>query len=156
MRSQDNNIECDSWEGETVDIIYDEGQWERAKTAVSEKRRVLGDEDIAARYYLYFLECRRSGQKKFWSKESFGALSYKAGSLSACKFVVGVLNIALDKGLNFQTETPVLNIARKPRTDAWIVETSRGKIEAKKVPYYLPRTDTVHICIRHCKVSLCP
>lgn len=128
--ARDNQIECDSWEGDTVDVIYDEGQWERAKTAVSEIKRVIGVEDAVARYKFWTPE---EASNRFLSEGSFGALSYEAGSLSAYKFVTGVLKLVLDKGLNLQTDTPALTIVRNHITNKWIIETPRGSIETQKV-----------------------
>lgn len=34
-------IECDSWEGDTADVIYDEGQLARAKIAVNKIQNIL-------------------------------------------------------------------------------------------------------------------
>ena len=126
--ARENGIECDSWEGDTVDVVYDEGQWRFAKDAVAHLQRVLGEDDPAARF-LFWDSCE--AEKKFFTKGAVGAVSYEAGSLSAYKFVVGVLALAIEKGLNLQTETPALSVAEGP--NGWVVETPRGVIEAKRV-----------------------
>ena len=128
--ARDNNIKCDSWEGDTVDVIYDEGQWNRAKTAVEEMKRALGKDDPAAEYTFWG---PNEAANKFFAKGSLGALSYEAGSLSAYKFVIGVLNLALRKGLNLQTETPAVKIAKNNTISGWTVETPRGSIKTKKL-----------------------
>ena len=128
--ARDHHIDCDSWEGDTVDVIYDLGQWNRAKAAVDEMRRVLGNDDPAAKYTFWNAD---EASDKFLTPDSYGALSYKAGSLSAYKFVIGVLNLSLEKGLNLQTETPVLKVVKNYATDGWTVETTRGSVKAKKV-----------------------
>ncbi len=58
---------------------------------------------------------------------------YFAGSLSAYKFGIGVLKLCLDRGLNLQTNTPALEIARNDQEAAWTVRTARGSVVAKKV-----------------------
>lgn len=128
--ARDNNIKCDSWEGDTVDVIYDEGQWKRAKTAVEEMKRALGKDDPAADYTFWGAD---EAANKFLAKGSLGALSYEAGSLSAYKFVIGVLNLALSKGLNLQTATPAVKIAKNNTIGSWTVETPRGSIKTKKL-----------------------
>ena len=128
--ARDQHIECDSWEGDTVDVIYDLGQWNRAKVAVDEMRRVLGNDEPAAKYTFWNAD---EASDKFLTTDSYGALSYEGGSLSAYKFVIGMLNLALEKGLNLQTETPVLKVAKNYATDGWNVETPRGTVKAKKV-----------------------
>ena len=129
--AREHGIECDSWQGETVDVIYDQGQWDKAQKAVAELRRVLGDEDPVAQYRFWDAE---EAEKKFLAQGSLGAVSYEAGSLSAYRLVIGILVLALEKGLNLQTETPALNIRKHENGHSgWIVETPRGAIEAGKV-----------------------
>ncbi len=129
--AREHGIECDSWQGDTVDVIYDQGQWNKAHKAVAELRRVLGDHDPAAQYKLWDAE---EAEKEFLAQGSLGAISYEAGSLSAYKFVIGVLALALEKGLNLQTETPALKIRKRDSGyRGWIVETPRGAIEAERV-----------------------
>ena len=129
--AREHSIDCDSWQGDTVDVIYDQGQWSKALTAVAELKRILGDQDPVARYKFWDAE---EAEKKFLAPGSLGAVSYEAGSLSAYKFVVGVLALALDKGLNLQTETPVLKVSeREGGHRGWVVETPRGAVEAEKV-----------------------
>lgn len=131
MFARENNIECDSWEGDTVDIIYDDRQWKEAKTAVSEIERVLGTKDPAARYTFWN---QMETESRLLTKGAIGAVSYEAGSLSPYKFVIGMLSLCLKKGLNLQTETPVLRICkREDGWSGWIVETSRGETRADKV-----------------------
>ena len=129
--ARENGIECDSWQGDTVDIIYDQGQWNKAHKAVAELKRVLSDKDPVAQYRFWDAE---EAEKKFLAQGSLGAISYEAGSLSAYKFVIGVLALALEKGLNLQTETPVLKIRKRDSGHrGWIVETPRGTVATEKL-----------------------
>ena len=129
--AREHGIECDSWQGDTVDVIYDQGQWNKAQEAIPVLKRILGNEDPVARSKFWDAD---EAKKKFLAQGSLGAISYEAGSLSAYKLVIGVLAIALEKGLNLQTETPAVKI-RKYGNDqkGWIVETPRGDVEAKRV-----------------------
>lgn len=129
--AREHGIECDSWEGDTVDIFYDEGQLIKAKEAVSEIQRVVGTNDPASRYEFWDgIET----EKKFLTKDAWGSVSYRAGSLNPYKLVIGVLKLALQNGLNLQTETPALKL-RKHGEDkvTWIVQTPRGNVQAEKV-----------------------
>lgn len=129
--ARENGIECDSWQGDTVDIMYDEAQLAKAKKAVGELKRILGDNDPAARYNFWDAE---ETERKFLAQGSLGAVSYEAGSLNAYKFVTGILNLAINKGLDLQTETPALNIKKSEHgRGGWNVETARGSIVAGKV-----------------------
>ncbi|MCJ1243684.1 hypothetical protein MMC30_000881 [Trapelia coarctata] len=126
--ARQHNIQCDSWEGDTVDVIYDEAELRSMKEAVTELQRVLGKADPASGHKFWSSE---EAAMKFLSPGSLGAVSYEAGSLSAYKFVTGMLELAIARGLNLQTETPALSIKRGD--SGWIVETPRGLVNAKKV-----------------------
>lgn len=127
--AREHGIECDSWQGDTVDVFYDRGQWAKATKAVAEIKRVLGESDPASRYT--FHDATKTEQMLL-AQGSLGSLQYESGSLSAYKFTIGVLGLALGKGLNLQMETPALKVT-KDEAKGWIVQTSRGNIRAKKV-----------------------
>ncbi len=126
-----HKIECDSWQGDTVDVFYDQGQMEKAKKAVREIKRVLGEKDPAARYDFWDAE---DTKKKFLVEGSYGAVSYEAGSLWPYKFVIRLLELAIKLGMNLQTETAARKlIKREDGQQGWIVQTSRGDVTANQV-----------------------
>ena len=128
---REHRIDCDSWEGDTVDIIYDTSQWNRAEKAISAMKRILGEDDLAAQYTFHSAS---ETAEKFSTEGAMGSVSYEAGSINAYKFVVGILELALTRGLNLQTETPALKISRSSGgTSRWTVETPRGSIGAERV-----------------------
>ena len=126
--SRIHNIACDSWEGDTVDIIYDEDQWHKAQEAVKEMCRVLGSDDPAAHYTFWNAS---ETEDKFLCRGAMGSVTYEAGSLSAYKFVSGILELCLEKGLNLQTQTAATCLRKEDHF--WVVETARGSIRAEKV-----------------------
>ena len=135
--AREHKIECDSWEGETVDVVYDEAEWGKARKAVAEMKRILGENDPASAYDWW---SGQEAERRFLTPGAVGALTYEAGSLSAYKFVVGLLGLLVDKGLNLQTETPAISIAQRSgsggsggRRRKCLVETPRGSIAADKV-----------------------
>lgn len=129
--AREHGIECDSWEGDTVDIFYDENQLINAQKAVAEMQRILGIDEPAIKYNFWN---ETETEKKFMTKGAWGAVSYRAGSLSAYKLVIGVLKLDLEKGLNLQTDTPALRLEKHEEDkDRWIVHTPRGNIQAAKV-----------------------
>jgi glycine/D-amino acid oxidase-like deaminating enzyme len=87
--------------------------------------------DTVARYNFW---SREGAREKFYvrGEECVGAISYEAGSLSAYKFVIGVLKMALKKGLGLFTNTPATKI-EKGEDGIWSVQTSRGVVKAKRV-----------------------
>lgn len=90
----------------------------------------------AARYELW--SAQEAREKFFVSDdpgghgEVKGAVSYEAGSLSAYKFVIGVLKLCLKLGLELFTNTPVLKLSRSS-SGIWEIETSCGLMKAKRV-----------------------
>ena len=125
-------IQCESWEGDTVDVFYDRDQWDKAQKSVAQMKKVLGEEDPAARYTFHTAQ---EAAEKFLVKDTLGALSYEAGSLSAYEFTTGLLQVCIKSGLNLQTESPVLNVESRGSegSEGWTVSTSRGPITADKV-----------------------
>lgn len=127
-------IDCDLYRGDTVDIIYDQAQWDTAIKAVQAMRDAMPDElDTVARY-------------RFWTaaeakhvfhcngEKMLGAVSYEAGSLSAYKFVIGVLKICLKSEMGLFTNTPVMGVTQKEH-GIWDVSTEKGTIKAKRVVF---------------------
>lgn len=136
-----------------MDIIYDDKQWARCLEAVSLIKSHFtepGDEEGIARYHLWTPSQAREkflAQGTSVSGESVkGAVSYLAGSISAYLFVIGVLKLCLEKGLELYTQTPVLSLYRTP-TNLWILQTPQGIITARNVvlatnaytPFLMPR-----------------
>jgi glycine/D-amino acid oxidase-like deaminating enzyme len=68
--------------------------------------------------------------------EALGAISFPAYALNPYKFVCGLLEILLKKGLNLQTNTPVVEVSStstKVGKKTWVVHTDRGEVLAEKV-----------------------
>jgi glycine/D-amino acid oxidase-like deaminating enzyme len=120
-----------------VDIVYDSAQWDSTVKAVGLMRDAMpGDLEGAAKYQLWTAE---EARERFFVDDDLGgygevkgAVSYEAGSLSAYKFVIGVLKLCLKLDLKLFTNTPVLALA-KSSSGIWTVETAKGIVKAKKV-----------------------
>jgi len=126
-----HGIDCCSTECNTVDVIYSQNQLALASRSIDRIRQTMGKEPAATYTIWNAVECR----EKFLTPHALGAIEYYAGSLSAYAFTIGVLKLALAKGLNLQTNTPAKKIS-PCSTDGkkmWTVETSRGSILAPKV-----------------------
>ena len=126
--AREHGIDCDSWEGDTVDVIYDQGEWHLAKEAIAEIQKRLGVNEPAAKYQFYGPE---ETEKKFLTPGALGSVSYEAGSINAYHFVVGILGLAVGKGLNLQTETPVVSVSKS--SPSWIVKTARGMVRCEQL-----------------------
>lgn len=99
-----------------------------------------GDDEWAGGEGEYELFSAEEVKRRFFVHDSIetgeviqGGVGYFAGSLSAYKFGVGVLRLCLEKGLNLQTGTPVVELTRGA-DGLWEVGTSsRGVVKAKRV-----------------------
>lgn len=121
------DIDCASTECDTVDIIYSQTHLELGRKAIERMRLVMGADDPAARYTVHEREEARS---RFLTPTALGAFSYYAGSLSAYQFAIGVLKLALQRGLHLQTNTPANGISHSTVNGQaiWTVQTLRGSI----------------------------
>jgi glycine/D-amino acid oxidase-like deaminating enzyme len=136
--ANDHAIACDVNPCDTIDVIYDEGQWAQAQASVAMMQAVLPEDDPAAEYTLL---SRGEVLEKFFCHDNTlqgeeeklcGGVLYPAGSLSGYKFGVGVLKMCLAKGLNLQTNTPATGVS-KNGDGTWNVQTPRGTIITRRV-----------------------
>jgi glycine/D-amino acid oxidase-like deaminating enzyme len=126
-----HNIDCDLFSGDTVDIVYDDAQWQTSLKAVQAMRDAMPEDlEGVARYTIWSKEEAKEGFH-VKGEECVGAVSYEAGSLSAYKFVVGVLKMCLQIGLELYTNTPAVKVEN--RDGMWAVRTEKGVVRAKKV-----------------------
>ncbi|KAK0289370.1 hypothetical protein LTR35_002567 [Friedmanniomyces endolithicus] len=102
------------------------------KEAIRRMREAMGEDDPAAQYRVFNAA---EARKTFRTPSALGAFQYAAGSLSAYAFTIGVLKLALSKGLNLQTTTPAESIAftDKSGKTIWSVQTPRGCIETRNL-----------------------
>ena len=64
------------------------------------------------------------------------AFSFTVGSVWPYKLVTHLLSLAVQKGVNLQTNTPVSHISDTPDSQGyWAVSTPRGVVRAKKVVF---------------------
>lgn len=123
-----NGIDCDARRCQTIDVFYDEVQWKAAQESVALMEQLMGDKAPK-----HIFHDTKATADKYLAPNSVGSLEYESGSLSAYKFTIGVLKLALKKGLNLQCNTPATAISKTPDGLLWTVETPRGGIKAKKL-----------------------
>jgi len=129
--AHEHSIDCASTLCNTVDIIYSQTHLELGRKGIERMRQTMGSDDPAAQYQIHSAEQAR---RKFLTPKALGAFSYPAGSLSSYAFTIGVLKLALAKGLNLQTNTPAAGISYSSKTAAeggkpnWTLSTPRGTI----------------------------
>lgn len=148
---------CSSRVCDTIDVFYSPSEWAAAQAGVAALKSALPEGHPAGQYKLlsaeevkagYFVHdntlitaaSRDDGKEEEERKEEKvqGGVRYAAGNMSAYEFVVGVIELCLERGMGLQTGTVVTRVKRQEATDEggerrWIVETERGTVKAKRV-----------------------
>ncbi|KAJ5753468.1 uncharacterized protein N7511_007621 [Penicillium nucicola] len=123
------NIDCELTFTRSLNIYLDEDQLKKAKTFYDSllERGLDFMDDVK---YL----SQSEAQKEAYVRNAKGGFSFSAGHLWPYKLIVGLIRIALSKGLNLQTNTPVSEINQTKNEDgSWTVTTNRGTIKAKNI-----------------------
>ncbi|KAH6617104.1 FAD dependent oxidoreductase [Chaetomium tenue] len=142
--ARDHAIDCDLRPCDTLDVVYDAGEWAAAREGVRGLRAAFLKTTPVGRYTLYSREevlaqfPVHDGVFEGREERVQGGVGYFAGSLSAYKFGIGVLRACVDRGLNLQTGTPVTGLVAvsSSATDGegkWDVNTERGVVRAGRV-----------------------
>ena len=126
--AKQHGIPCDSVRCQTIDVFYDESQFNAGRQSVALMEKLM-DKDRAPKHVFHDVEETR---ERYLAPDSVGSLEYESGSLSAYKFTIGVLKLALQKGLNLQCNTPATSIS-KGNDGKWNVTTDRGTITINKL-----------------------
>ncbi|KIV85327.1 hypothetical protein PV11_01030 [Exophiala sideris] len=125
--AQQNNLNCDNLRCQTIDIFYDSDQFKKAQASVAQMEELMGPK--APKHTFHDAE---DTAKTYLSHNSVGSLEYESGSLSAYKFTIGILKLALKKGLNLQCNTPATSISKDP-DGSWTTHTPRGSLTSRKL-----------------------
>ncbi|KAI9804252.1 MAG: hypothetical protein M1833_007059 [Piccolia ochrophora] len=126
-----HGIDCDQHSTTTLDVIYEQEEWDYAVKSLSAMAMKMEPGEGAATYKLHDAEHTR---RDLLCPDAVGAVEYEAGSIRAYAFVIGILKLALSKDLNLQTNTPAEAISpEKSANGQWTVRTSRGDIKSSKV-----------------------
>jgi glycine/D-amino acid oxidase-like deaminating enzyme len=132
---KEHGIECDLRDVETVDIWKDLKQWEDTLESLKKRKEMFEgrfEAEVLTKHKIWSKEEAREG---LLIPEAEGAVSFPAFALSPYKFVCGLLEMCLKKGMNLQTNTPVVEVSKNSARNekGWIVYTPRGEIKAEKV-----------------------
>jgi glycine/D-amino acid oxidase-like deaminating enzyme len=130
------NVDCDFRDVETADTYVTEDQW----NAVLDVMKMMAE-----------IQKRRSDsdplmERKIWTGQAarehmrmpaiVGAVTYPAHSLNPYLLVCRMLELSLEKGMNLQTNTLVLDVVPSTLSDGstgWAVTTARGTTYGKQV-----------------------
>jgi glycine/D-amino acid oxidase-like deaminating enzyme len=131
-----HGIDCDLRDVETLDVFTDQKKLDHAFAALKARKGVLEGHVTANVLTKHKIWSEKETREELLIPEGVGAISYPAYKLSPYKFVCGVLEMCLKKGLNLQTNTPVVEVSQAPTHDGkrrWLVHTDRGIISAETV-----------------------
>jgi glycine/D-amino acid oxidase-like deaminating enzyme len=129
-------IKCDLRDVETLNIFTDHRKWEAALESLATRMEVLEGNVEAEILTKHRVWSAKETREELLIPEGLGTISFPTYALSPYKFVCALLEICIKKGLNLQTNTPVLEVSQQPTHDSkkeWIVHTQRGNIKAETV-----------------------
>nr|XP_018259110.1 uncharacterized protein I303_08654 [Kwoniella dejecticola CBS 10117]OBR81268.1 hypothetical protein I303_08654 [Kwoniella dejecticola CBS 10117] len=136
-----NKIECEVWDGKTMDVMMDDTMVERAAETMRAFEAAGGDSSFTD-VILDPIEAERVSR----IKGAKAVYASPAATLHPWKLVEFVIKRCLSLGLNIQTLTPVTSVSG--RSNDWVVHTDRGSIRTPTVihntnayaGYLLPET----------------
>lgn len=125
------HIDCDFTLTRTFDVFFDEAFANKAKGAYDSMvaRGLTSIQDA------HFTPAKYA-ERDSGVKNAKGCFSFTAAHLWPYKFVMHLLGLAITKGLNLQTETPVKDVSSTADAHGrYAVTTARGIITAKKIVF---------------------
>ncbi|KAG9233735.1 FAD dependent oxidoreductase superfamily protein [Amylocarpus encephaloides] len=132
---KEQNIDCDLRDVETIDISTDQRQWESVLAALKARQEVFDGKREEAVLTKHKLWSAQEAKEDLLVPNGVGAVSFPAFALQPYKFVCALLEMSMERGLNLQTNTPVLEVSPIFAGGAkkWQVMTERGDVLADKV-----------------------
>ena len=125
------HIDCDFTLTRTFDVFLDEEFARKSKEAYD----VMVTKGLTSIQDAHFTPARYA-ERVSGVKGAKGCFSFTAAHLWPYKFVTHLLALAVAKGLNLQTHTPVTHVSSTADDDGrYVVATPRGTIAAKKVVF---------------------
>ncbi|TVY45798.1 putative oxidoreductase [Lachnellula occidentalis] len=128
---REHGIECDLRDVESVDVTTDDGQFQDILEALKMRKEVAGKAGVAL--WEHKIWSQEEARKELLIPQAVGAVSFPAHVLNPYRFVCALLEMSLEKGMNLQTNTPVVEVAKQHSGKKWIVSTERGDVEADRV-----------------------
>jgi len=133
---KEHHIDCDLRAVETLDAFTDDRKWRNALESLKARKNVLDgkvETNILTKHRVW---SAKETRQQLMIPEGVGAISFPAYALSPYKFVCRLLELCIGKGINLQTNTPVLEISQSSARGSckwWTAHTDRGDIRAEEV-----------------------
>jgi glycine/D-amino acid oxidase-like deaminating enzyme len=126
---QDNNVDCDLWVGDTIDVPLDKDVAKIAKEVFERYRDAGGKVD-----HIQVTHDPAEAAKISKIKSAQACYAWKASTLQPWKLTAHVMRNNLESGVNLQTHTMARSITScDSGTRQWIVNTDRGQITCDTV-----------------------
>ena len=129
-------IDCDLRDVETVDIYTSQGELDEVLHSLEKRKEVLEGKVEEAVWIKHKIWTKKAARESLLVPEAMGAVSFPAYALSPYKFVCGLLELSVKRGMNLQTNTPVVEVSQTKTREGkrkWIVHTQRGHVCTDKV-----------------------
>ncbi|CAG8948963.1 hypothetical protein HYFRA_00002091 [Hymenoscyphus fraxineus] len=134
---REHGIECDLNEVESVEMFTDEKPFKYVLGVLEARKKVAEMRKEAPVLREYRIWSAEETEKELLTPNGVGAVSLVGGyQLQPYLVACGILELAIEKGLNLQTNTPVTKISKLSddnESNGWKVHTDRGDVIADKV-----------------------
>ncbi|CAG8981487.1 hypothetical protein HYALB_00003058 [Hymenoscyphus albidus] len=134
---KEHGIECDLNEVEIVEMFTDEKPFKYVLGVLEARKKVAEMRKEAPVLREYRIWSAEETKKELLIPSGVGAVSLVGGyQLQPYLVACGILELAIEKGLNLQTNTPVtkiLKLSEDNEGNGWKVHTDRGDVFAEKV-----------------------
>ncbi|KAK8169341.1 FAD dependent oxidoreductase-domain-containing protein [Phyllosticta citrichinensis] len=124
-------IDCEFTLTRAVDVCLDADHAAKCKAEFMELRR----RNVPSVRDVFFAE-GKTAEDISGVKGAKAAFTFTAGHVWPYKLVLHLLQLAVSRGVDLQTHTPVLSISPTQDSDGyWVASTPRGRIRARKIVY---------------------
>ncbi|KAL3472047.1 FAD dependent oxidoreductase [Aspergillus californicus] len=126
---EQENIACDLQVTQAHDVQLDEKHTAKLRNGYE---ALLANGSVVTKTATY--TSGKEAEKVSGVKGANSCFTYKAGSLWPYKLIAHLLKMAVAKGVNLQTNTPVQSVSQTQDGEGyWTIKTARGSIRAKQV-----------------------
>ena len=128
---KENNVDCDLWVGETLDVPLDDEVAKLAREVFERYASVGGKVD-----HIKVTQDPTEAAKRSRIKGAKACYSWQASTLQPWKLTAHIMRENLKRGANLQTYTVATSISKDETGQRkWIVHTDRGDIAADTIVY---------------------
>jgi glycine/D-amino acid oxidase-like deaminating enzyme len=125
---KDNNVDCDLWVGDTMDVPLDEEVAKTAKEVFERYQEAGGKVD-----HIQVTHDPAEAAKISKLKSAKACYAWKASTLQPWKLTAHIMRKNLDQGVNLQTHTMARSVTKGDSHRQWTVNTDRGHIACDTV-----------------------